>query len=106
MKPLRESLALRRYSMLIQLLNNNFTMKIVLSDIEHDFYTLITASGYANRGNESLLEKRNKIISGCLNSIKMIRKNDEDESAFNEAVKYLLRHNTKDNHELLSLLST
>ncbi len=34
MKPLRESLAIRRYSMLIQLLNNNFTMEIVLNDIE------------------------------------------------------------------------
>ena len=101
-RPLREALAIRRYSMLIQLLSNPFPTKIVLSEIEYSFYTIVTTVGYENIGSDTNVDKRNKIVSACLASIKNIREAPgEDERIYDTAIRYLMKHHTKDNHALL-----
>jgi hypothetical protein len=49
--PLRDAFAIRKYSLLLQLVSNPLTTKLALSEVEHSCYTLITACGYTNRGH-------------------------------------------------------
>lgn len=105
-KPLKDALAIRRYSLLLQLITNELTTKVILSNIEHEHYTLVTECGYQNEDSMDPIAKRNKIASACLSSIKQIREANKNETldAYTKAIDYLMRHNTADNRKLIKFM--
>ena len=76
-RPLREAIAIRKYSFLSQLTSNALTNKIIFSDLEHDYKTLITSSGYSgeNAENETIEYRSQTITNKCQDSIRRVRKN-------------------------------
>lgn len=105
-KSLEDSLKIRRYSMLLQLLTNEVTSKLVLRDDEHNYSTTITECGYRNLSSDEYLTKRNKIASCCLDAISTIKYKYKNatQDIFTKAVEYLLKNHTPHNYKLLKFL--
>jgi hypothetical protein len=104
-RPLSDSIKIRKYNTIVQMLSNNLTGSIILRNNEHIHSDTIKSLGsVANEPN--VLKKRNGIIGECLSKIaeiNMVHQN-KTKSNFTLALEHLLRNNTSENQKLVQFM--
>jgi hypothetical protein len=104
-KPFSDSIKIRKYSAIVQLLSNNLTGSVVLNNNDHIHGEIIKGLGViANETDKQ--KKRNGIVADCLKAINNINEahKSKNKSNFTRMVEHLLRNNTPANQKLIQFV--
>jgi hypothetical protein len=104
-KPFSDSIKIRKFSAIVQLLSNNLTSAVILSSNDHIHGETIKALGeIAYETNKQ--KKRNGIVAGCLKAINDINEMHKSKvkSNFTLVIEHLLRNNSQENQRLVQFV--
>ena len=106
-KSLGDAIRLRKFSMLMQLLNNEVTCSLILKLNEHNYSTAITERGYnSSSENGDDMYIRNEIAACCLKSMGNIRQEyrNRNKDLLTQTTELLLKNPSPYNKKLLQFL--
>jgi hypothetical protein len=102
-RPLGEAVEARRINMVLQLLSNELTQEILMSDKPHNYSRTLAELGFIQKKEESMIANKNRLASLCLTRIKEIheKRQRQTKSILAQAIEKLMKHDTRDNNRLI-----